>query len=74
VSDEVKVVNAGGGISFFGLLGVVFITLKLCGVIGWSWWLVLLPLYGPLALVLGIVLVVMIIMLIAAVVAKMADR
>lgn len=28
------------------LLGVIFIILKLCGVIAWSWWLVLLPLYG----------------------------
>ena len=34
------------GISFFSLLGLVFITLKLCGVIDWSWWWVLLPIYG----------------------------
>ena len=40
------------GISFLSLLGVVFITLKLCGVIHWSWWLVLLPLYGPTAFLL----------------------
>lgn len=25
------------------LLGIVFVTLKLCGVIGWSWWWVTLP-------------------------------
>jgi hypothetical protein len=25
------------------LLTIVFVVLKLCGVIGWSWWLVLLP-------------------------------
>lgn len=31
------------GISFFGLLQIAFIVLKLCGVIDWSWWLVLLP-------------------------------
>lgn len=36
------------------LLGVVFITLKLCNVITWSWWLVLLPLYGGWAL-LGVI-------------------
>lgn len=36
------------GIGFFGLLGILFIGLKLTGHINWSWWLVLLPLYGPL--------------------------
>jgi hypothetical protein len=35
------------GISFFGALTIIFITLKLVGTINWSWWLVLLPLYGP---------------------------
>lgn len=25
------------------ILTIVFVVLKLCGVIGWSWWLVLLP-------------------------------
>ncbi|WP_218032425.1 hypothetical protein [Paenibacillus humicus] len=29
-----------------GLLGVVFITLKLTGVIDWSWWWVTLPFWG----------------------------
>ena len=32
--------------SFFPILGLIFITLKLTGHITWSWWLVLLPLYG----------------------------
>lgn len=43
-------VQVGGGIGFFGLLGLLFIGLKLGGIINWSWWLVLLPLYGPLIL------------------------
>ena len=30
-------------IGFTGLLQLVFIVLKLCNVIKWSWWLVLLP-------------------------------
>lgn len=42
--------NTSGGISFLGMLAVAFITLKLCGIISWSWWWVLLPLYGPLAI------------------------
>ena len=37
-------------ISFFPLLGIVFIVLKLTDVIDWSWWLVLLPLYGGVVL------------------------
>lgn len=37
-----------GGIGFFGLLTIVFITLKLMGYITWSWWWVLSPLWIPL--------------------------
>lgn len=39
-----------GGIGFLGLLTIVFITLKLTGVIAWSWWWVLAPLWGGAAL------------------------
>lgn len=39
-----------GGIGFLGLLTIVFITLKLTGYIDWSWWWVLAPLWGGLAL------------------------
>lgn len=43
--------NTGGGVGLFGLLGLLFIGLKLTGYIDWSWWLVLLPIYGGLAFV-----------------------
>lgn len=39
--------NNSSGASVIGMLGVLFVTLKLTGCIGWSWWLVLLPFYGP---------------------------
>lgn len=39
-------------IGFTGLLGLLFIALKLTGVIAWSWWWVLSPLWGPASLVL----------------------
>lgn len=42
--------KSSGGIGFFGLLAIVFITLKLCGIITWSWWWVTAPIWGPLAL------------------------
>lgn len=34
-------------VGFLGLLGVLFVGLKLTHFIAWSWWLVLLPIYGP---------------------------
>lgn len=34
-----------GGTGFVGLLAVAFIVLKLCGVIDWSWWWVLSPIW-----------------------------
>jgi|DEB0MinimDraft_6_1074348.scaffolds.fasta_scaffold01406_4 hypothetical protein len=40
--------------TFLGVLGLIFITLKLLSVITWSWWLVLLPLYGGLLLAIGV--------------------
>ena len=33
----------GGGLGLGGVLGVIFIVLKLVGVIDWSWWWVLSP-------------------------------
>lgn len=41
--------SPSGVIGFYGLLAVVFITLKLCGIIAWSWWWVLFPLWLPAA-------------------------
>ena len=51
-----KTVN--NGISMCSLLTIVFVTLKLCGVIAWSWWWVLAPLWMPWAIaftVMGII-------------------
>lgn len=46
------------GIGFAGMLAILFIALKLTGVVGWSWWWVLSPLWIPLALVLVVVVVI----------------
>lgn len=40
----------GGGVGFAGLLTIVFITLKLTGVIAWSWLWVLSPIWISFAL------------------------
>jgi hypothetical protein len=50
-----------GGIGFFGLLTIVFITLKLTGYIAWSWWWVLAPLWAPLSVVLVIFLIALVV-------------
>ena len=59
---------AGGGISLSGLTFIVFLVLKLCGVIDWSWWWVTVPLWGPFALLIaGLFIYIMIAIIIALV-------
>ncbi len=43
--------SGGGGIGIGGVVFVVFLTLKLAGVIDWSWWWVFSPLLLPFAIV-----------------------
>lgn len=59
---EKETSNVYNGISFFGLLQVVFIALKVAKVINWSWWLVFLPTWIDL----GICLIVIIIAIVIA--------
>lgn len=50
--------NSGStGIDFFGLLTIVFIVLKLIGVIDWSWWWVTAPAWGSVAVILIVAIV-----------------
>lgn len=63
-------VQSSGGVGILGLLGVLFVGLKLAGIITWSWWYVTLPFWGGAALVLGILLIVFIGALIVAAVSK----
>lgn len=39
------------------VLFLIFMTLKLCGVITWSWWIVTMPLWLPL-LIAGIIIII----------------
>lgn len=47
--------NNTGGVSIIGLLGLLFIGLKLTNMIDWSWWWVLAPFWGCIALVAALV-------------------
>ena len=51
-----------GGVSTLGVVQIVFIILKLVGVIEWSWWLVFIPLYISigfivLSLIIGLLII-----------------
>lgn len=52
--------NKSGGIGFTGLLQITFIILKLCGVIAWSWWWVLSPIWIGAAIILVVIALVLI--------------
>ena len=44
------------GIGFSGLLTIVFIVLKLCKVITWSWWWVLSPVWITAIIVIALII------------------
>ena len=54
----------GGGLNILGVVEIVFIILKLLGIINWSWWIVLIPLWIDLGITLLIILVIIIVAII----------
>ena len=50
--------TSSSGIGFFGLLAILFIALKLTGVIAWSWLWVLAPIWIPFVIVILVLIVV----------------
>lgn len=56
MSNTSSTINTG--ISFNGLLTIVFITLKLTGYIDWSWIWVLSPLWIPIVFVISVFVIV----------------
>ena len=53
--------NTKATLTFCDLLAVAFIVLKLTGVIKWSWWWVLSPIWIPLAIALVVIIIMLII-------------
>lgn len=66
-NQKINVSFGSGGILF--TLFIVFLILKLVGVITWSWWLVCLP----LLIYAGIIVLVLLFILIAAIIAAIAS-
>ena len=62
--DKKTSTAARGGMSFLEVLLLVFIILKLCKVINWSWWWVLSPFWIPLGLAIILLLISVILKLI----------
>jgi hypothetical protein len=56
--------NSSSGIGLFGLMFLIFMTLKLTGYITWSWWWVTAPLWGGIAIAGVFAIIVLIIVLI----------
>lgn len=51
-----KTSTSSGGVGFPGLLTLLFIGLKLGGVINWSWWWILSPLWIMALVIVGLIL------------------
>jgi len=58
--------SSSGGIGLLSALGLLFVGLKLGGVITWSWWWVTLPFWGGLAIAAVLLIVALVAALIKA--------
>ena len=59
MKNKTVISGIGGGIGFAGILQIVFIVLKLCGIITWRWTLVLLPIIIDVSLTILALLIVL---------------
>lgn len=66
--------SSGGGVGVLGLLGVVFVTLKLLGYIEWPWIWVTAPFWLGFAVLAVVLLVALIVALIVASVASVKGK
>lgn len=64
--NNISIKQSGFSVTFLQLLTLVFVVLKLTHFINWSWWWVLVPLWGPIAFVLGILGAILIFLVIAS--------
>lgn len=53
-----KSISTGGGVGFTGIILAILVALKIAGVIDWSWWIVLMPLWVEIGLVALVVLII----------------
>jgi hypothetical protein len=65
-SSRASASASAGGVGFFGLLFIALLVLKLTHVINWSWWWITAPLWGGIALGVGIVVIWLLFVCVAA--------
>lgn len=58
LTDEavIKIHHEYGGGLVLPILTIIMFALKVSGVIDWSWWIVFLPMWGPVVLILIVLL------------------
>jgi len=59
--------NSSSGVSIVGLLGLLFIGLKLGHVIDWPWWCVLCPFWIGTAILLAVAVIALVFALVATI-------
>ena len=60
MSDKNKNITVSSGMSVGVILSIIFLVLKLCGVVTWSWWIVALPMLIEFGLAVLITMIVII--------------
>lgn len=66
--------RSSGGISLLGWVFILFLALKLLGKIGWSWWWVTSPLWGPSAVIIAILAITLVLRVILSFVDALSSR
>lgn len=54
--------------------GIAFIALKLCGILEWSWWWVIAPIWIPWGALAAIIAILLAVMFILALISKITDQ
>jgi hypothetical protein len=72
--SNTKTVVYQNGTSLFSMLAILFIALKLLGIINWSWWYVTIPIWGPTLVVIGITIIIFLFVLIIALLSTLHDN
>lgn len=55
-------------VGFCGLLALLFIAFKLAGIIAWSWWWVLSPIWIPALIALALIAVLLVVIIIVKII------
>lgn len=66
--------SSNDGVSFLGLLTIVFIALKVTGLLDWSWYQVLSPLWVPIILLAASFLILFLFFLFSDILNSIIDR